>query len=126
MSASLYFKKSNQEKFLDVRDEENNEMDLNMSNSNARLFLSTVGLDTDFENVTYKLDSFFSALMAFLNSNRAGDEGRETVTHFGVVGQSSTMIDCGVRGGYVGERAAYALDMCKAARSLGADECYFC
>jgi hypothetical protein len=126
MSASLYFKSPVANDYLTIINDQGEEMDLNMSNTNARHFLREIGLENididDCQMISIGL--FFNKCLDYCNL-KDRNSGRATVTHFGIVGQSPTIIECGVAEEYVYLRAMYAMRMCKIARLHGCKEIYF-
>ena len=121
MSATLYFQKG--EESIKVGSDD---LYLNLANRNARLFLSVLGLSTDFENdAPMQVREFEAALLRFKTSEIASvlDTGCETkrIQEPGKI----LMVDCGLPEGYFAEKVEIALELVGEAIGKGATHCYF-
>lgn len=99
--------------------------DLNMCNRNARIFLAGLGLPLDFDNEPpMPIAEFKSALERFRQSeiDQVIDRGRDAVV---IAGQNATMIECGLRGGYLKDRVGEAWQLTVEAEAKGATKVYF-
>lgn len=126
MSASLYFiQASNHDNWLGS--------EINMSNRNASLVISALGGDPNFWDAPRgSTAELISACELYLNSEIASviDNGIATkVTppddQYGI-GTGCTMIECGIRPGYISDRVREILSEARENLAEGRDEYYWC
>jgi len=117
MSASIYFKNAVRSIAIDG--------DVNMCNRNARIFVTALGLNPEFEELSVPVTEFRTALEQFLSSEIASviDNGRPAEVFKGQAG--CIEIQAGLRPGYLADKVQAALQLTIEAQDKGATHVYF-
>lgn len=97
------------------------EIEINLSNSNARHFLGAVGMNPDFEEAPIlSLIQFRSMLSSYLRANLGKTEDAVETVEI-----APNFYDCGRSEDYVSTRALAAIKACHEAEEKGAVKAYF-
>lgn len=100
------------------------ELDLNISEANARDVIETLGLVYEDSSFTCEIDQFINRCTSYLQS-RVGKQSEAITAHcVGDRNRGPMMIDCGRAEGYMERTIRRALDLARAGKEMGATLIY--